>query len=405
MVQMRRLKDKGAGYDARAEQIFGVLLDAAFENGVRVVGNMGGANPEGAFELAMTLAREAGHSSKTIALVTGDDVLEAVNEVDPVLESTGERLSALEGDVVSANAYIGAEPIVEALDAGADLVIGGRVADPSLFLGPLRYEFEWREDDWGSLAAGQLVGHLLECGHHATGGNMADPPYRVIPGLTRLGYPMGEVERTGDWVMTKLADSGGVVDVLNCKAQLFHEIHDPSCYLTPDVTVDITDVTFEQRAPDRVFVTGARGLPRPEDLKVLVGVMEGFIAEGEMTFAGPGALDRARLAEELLTTRISEEGPDLDEVRFDFIGVNSAFGGDAVPALSDEPPEVRFRLAARTSDRAAAEWVDQECHSLYFGPASGGGMRRGVREVLGVHPTFLSRDRVNLQMHCERVRG
>jgi hypothetical protein len=401
-AQKRRLADAGSGFDRRADQMFTELLDACLQNGVRMVGNMGGANPQGAFETAMRLAARSGHAGTRIALVTGDDVLDRVRAVDPVLVGTGQPLSALPGDIVSANAYIGAEPIVRALQEGADLVIGGRIADPSLFLAPLQYEFGWSADDWDRLAAGQVVGHLLECGHHATGGNMADPPYRVIPGLTRLGYPMGEVEPSGDWVMTKLPGTGGVVDVLNCKAQLFHEIHDPERYLTPDVTVDLSEVTVREVERDRVFVTGARGRPRPETLKVLVGVMEGFIGEGELTFAGPGALSRARLAEELVRERIDEDGPPIDELRVDLIGVNSALGSAVDPPIA-EPAEVRFRVAGRTRERWAAEWVSQEIHSLFFGPASGGGIRRGVREVLGMHTTYIPRDEVSLDVHVEEV--
>jgi hypothetical protein len=363
---------------------------------------MGGANPEGAFELAMTMAKAAGHGGLRIAVISGDDVLRQVQALDPVVGIADIPLSQVRGEIVSANAYIGADPIVSALDAGAELVIGGRIADPSLFLAPLMFEFGWSATDWHLLGTGQMVGHLLECGHHATGGNMADPPYRVIPGLTHLGMPMGEVQSNGDWVMTKLPTAGGVVDVLNCKAQLFHEIHDPARYLTPDVTADFTDVEFRQIGSDRVFASGATGHERPHQLKVLVGVMEGYIGEGEMTFAGPGALRRAELARELLRVRILEDEPSLDEVRVDLIGVNSVFGERAyLPAC--EPNEVRLRFAARTRDEAAAEWVTQEVHSLFFGVASGGGMRRSVREVLGLYPTYIPRTQVQLQVFVEEV--
>jgi Acyclic terpene utilisation family protein AtuA len=401
-AQLRRHSDPKTGFDRRATEMFTAMLDVCLENEVRVVGNMGGANPEGAFDLAIELLRSRGHAGTRVALITGDDVLGTLRRLDPILVATGQPLSLLEGEIVSANAYIGADPIIAALERGADLVIGGRIADPSLYLGPLMYEFGWSDNDWDHLAAGQTVGHLLECGHHATGGNMADPPYRPIPGLTKLGYPMGEVEPTGDWVMSKLPASGGVVDVLNCKAQLFHEIHDPAQYLTPDVTVDLTDVTFRQVGEDRVAVTGAHGSPRPESLKVLVGVMEGFIGEGELTFAGPGALSRADLAAELVRERIAEDEPPLDELRVDLIGINSVFG-EAAPPTWTEPPEVRLRVAARTRDRGAAEWVSQEVHSLFFGPASGGGIRRGVHEVLGMHTTHIPREELSLEVHCEEV--
>ena len=230
-AQLRKLRDASAGFDARAPRIFSEMLGACIANETVMVGNMGGANPEGAFALAMAVSRDAGRRGLRIGLVLGDNVLAKALELDPVIIQTGEPLSHVTGEVVSANAYIGADPIVAALAEGAHVVIGGRIADPSMYLGPLRYEFGWSEADWAMLGAGQMVGHLLECGIHATGGNMADPPYRVIPGLEDLGAPLGEVSSRGDWIMTKLPAAGGVVDVLNCKAQLFHEIHDPSKYL------------------------------------------------------------------------------------------------------------------------------------------------------------------------------
>ncbi|MEA2683688.1 MAG: hypothetical protein QOK05_2016 [Chloroflexota bacterium] len=401
-AQMRRRKDPNAGFDSRANVMFSDLLSTCVEKGITMVGNMGGANPAGAFGLAMEMAGAAGHKGLRIALITGDDVMDQVKRLDPILVNTGAPLSSVWGEVVSANAYIGADPIVAALEDGADLVIGGRIADPSLFLAPLMFEFGWADNDWPRLGAGQMVGHLLECGHHATGGNMADPPYRVIPGLTHLGMPMGEVQANGDWVMTKLPTAGGVVDVLNCKAQLFHEVHDPANYLTPDVTADFSQVVFNQVAKDRVFGTGAGGTARPENLKVLIGVMEGYIGEGEMTFAGPGAYTRAELAREVIRERIAEDNPALDEVRIDFIGVNSTFGPSA-PAASGDSPEVRLRFAGRTRDRAAAEWVTQEVHSLFFSVASGGGMRRDVREVLGMYTTYMPRSELSLQVHVEEV--
>jgi hypothetical protein len=401
-AQLRRRRDPSSGYDTRAERIFTDMLSACVRNDVVMVGNMGGANPEGAFSLAKALAAAAGMRGLRLGLILGDDVLAAVTAQDPVLVETGARLSQVVGDVVSANAYIGAEPIVEALSDGAQVVIGGRIADPSMYLGPLRYEFGWTDSDWEMLGAGQMVGHLLECGIHATGGNMADPPYRVVPGLDNLGAPFGEVEASGEWTMSKLPSTGGIVDVLNCKAQLFHEIHDPASYLTPDVVADFSRVTFEQVSNDHVRCRGASGRRRPSDLKVLVGVMEGYIGEGEMTFAGPGAMSRARLAQEVIEARMRRDNPALDEVRMDFIGINSAFGA-AAPTPTMEPNEVRFRVAARTRDRRAAEWVIQEIQGLFFGPASGGGMRRDVREVLGVYTTFAPRESVPLHVHVEEI--
>ncbi len=396
-AQLRRLADPRTGYDVRLREIIGRLVPPCVENGVTLVGNMGAANPEAAVDVTLEMARAMGYSGLRVASIVGDNVLDLVKRTDPVLAETGRPLSELWGEPASANAYVGADKIVEALENDADVVLGGRIADPSLFLGPLMFAFGWRQDDWDLKAQGQVVGHLLECGTHGTGGNFADPPYRVVPDQARIGLPMAEVRADGDAIVTKLPDSGGVVDVLNCKAQLVYEIHDPANYLTPDLTVDVRNVHLEQVGRDRVHVSGARGKPWPQTLKVLVGVLEGYIGEGEITFAGPGAYDRARLSAEVVRQRMAIDKPAIEDLRVDFIGVNSVHGA-AAPEPAVEPYEVRLRMAGRSRDRAAAEWLGQEVEFLYFGPAAGAGARKSVRQVLGMYSTYLPRDQVCLEV-------
>jgi hypothetical protein len=401
-AQLRRLADPATGYDIRLRELIQRLVPPCVENGVALIGNMGAANPQAAVEVTLALAREMGLRGLRVASIVGDNVLDLVKRTDPVLAETGRPLSELWGEVASANAYIGGEKIVEALEQDADVVLGGRIADPSLFLGPLMYAFGWRQDDWDLKAHGQVVGHLLECGTHGTGGNFPDPPYRVVPGMARIGLPMAEVRSDGEAVITKLPDSGGAVDVLNCKAQLVYEIHDPANYLTPDLTVDVRNVQLEQVGPDRVRVTGARGKPWPERLKVLVGVLEGYIGEGEITFAGPGAYDRARLGAEVVQERMAIDKPEIEELRVDYIGVNSVHGS-ATPPPAAEPYEVRLRIAGRARDKAAAEWLGREVEFLYFGPAAGAGARKSVRQVLGMYSVFLPRDQVCLEVNVREV--
>lgn len=392
-AQLRWLEDPTMGYDARLDRLVKELATRAIARGIKSISNMGMANPLSGARRTKEILGDVGYPDAKVAAITGDNVLDLVREQDSVL-SKGCRISELGEDIVSANAYIGVEPILEALQLGADVVVGGRLADPSLFLAPAIHEFGWRLDDWGLLAAGQTVGHLLECGVHLSGGNFADPPYREIPDLWNLGLPIADVYPDGTFTLSKLPGTGGAIDVLNCKAQLVYEIHDPSSYLTPDVVLDVTNVQFEQRGQDRVYVCGAAGRERPKSLKVLVGVREGFIGEGEISFAGPGALERARLAADTVTKRLANDGVPIEEVRVDFIGWDSLHGS-ATPVRDYEPWEVRLPVAARCRDRAAADAVGTEVEFQYLGAAAGGDARRTFRPVLALYSTLLPREAVH----------
>jgi hypothetical protein len=322
--------------------------------------------------------------------VSGDDVLDICKQRNlPFLEISG-RVNDLGNRIVSANAYLGAEPIAQALAAGADVVITGRVGDPALFLAPLICEFGWAMDDWDRLGRGTLAGHLLECAGQITGGYFADPGYKDIAGLGRLGFPIGEVSDDGNLVITKVPGSGGVVTEATCKEQLLYEVHDPAHYVQSDVIADFSNVKIEEIGPDIVRVQGGRGAPRPETLKVSVGYIDGYIGEGQISYAGPGALERGRLALDVVRERLSLTGVQTTETRFDLIGVDSLHGGTL--ARGREPYEVRIRVVGRTDSMAQAVRIGNEVETLYTnGPAGGGGAWKSAREVVAVASVLLPR--------------
>lgn len=397
LAQLRRLEQAGAGYDRRLDRFGKDFLPYA-ARGLTLVTNMGAADPGRGAERLRTLADAAGCEALRIAVVLGDDVLTLVRALDPVLEETGEPLSRLGGTLVSANAYLGAEPIAAALEQGAQVVIGGRLADPSLFLAPLMARFGWTASDWPHLGQGTVVGHLLECGTQVTGGNFADPPYRVVPRLDDLAMPIAEVDPDGTAVITKLPGTGGMVTPETVKAQLVYEILDPGAYLTPDVTADFRAVRVAPVGPDRVRVEGGTGRERPARLKVLVGVHEGFQGEGEVSFAGPGAYDRARLCRDVLRTRYERYyARDCEDVRFDLIGVDSLHG-PAAPEPRHAPYEVRVRLAVRSRHREVAEAASREVEWQYLGPAGAGGIRLRVSPVLALYTAFVDRSAVPVEV-------
>jgi hypothetical protein len=329
--------------------------------------------------------------------VLGDDVLDAVLAERPACEGLPRPVEAMGDAIVAANAYLGARPIVEALDAGADVVITGRVADPALFLGPLVHAFGWAADDWDRLGRGTVVGHLLECAGHLTGGYFADPGRKDVKDLARLGFPFAAVEADGTAVLGKPAGSGGELSLRTCKEQLLYEVHDPARYLQPDVVADFTSVRFEAVGPDRVRLTGGGGGPRPDTLKVTVGYRDGFVGEGQISYAGTGAEARARLALAIVEERLRLLDVPVSELRFDVIGVDSVHSG---PRPAGEALDVRARVAGRAPTLEAAQRIGREVESLWInGPSGGGGAVWSAREVIAAGSTLLPRDRVRPTVH------
>ncbi|MDE1180955.1 acyclic terpene utilization AtuA family protein [Paraburkholderia sp.] len=394
LAQQARRKDPSLGYDPLLEARMRAVLPVAVRNRVRIISNMGAANPLAAARKTADIARELGLDGLKIAAVTGDDVLDIVRRGDFHFEESGDAVASYDAQIVSANAYLGASSIVAALAAGADVVLTGRVADPSLFTAPLIHAFGWHADDWNTLGQATVVGHLLECAGQVTGGYFADPGFKDVPNLARLGFPIGEVDADGSVVITKVAHAGGRVTEATCKEQLLYEIHDPGRYLQPDVVADFTNVSVHQQAPDRVRVTGGRGTPRTDTLKVSVAYVDGYIGEGQISYGGPGAVERARLALDIVKERLALTGVATDELRFDLIGVNSLHGETAADGYA--PYEVRARVSARTRSAAEAVRIGNEVETLYTnGPAGGGGASKTTREVVAVQSVLLPRTDVN----------
>lgn len=391
IAQQARRQDPSLGYDPLLDARMRAVLPVAVPKGVRIVSNMGAANPRAAARRTARIAQSLGVAGLKVAAVEGDDVLDVVLRGAFRFEESGDDVAAYRDRIVSANAYLGAAPIVDALAAGADVVLTGRVADPSLFTAPLIHAFGWRMDDWDTLGAATVVGHLLECAGQVTGGYFADPGYKDVPNLARLGFPIGEVAADGSVVITKVPHAGGRVSAATCKEQLLYEIHDPARYLQPDVVADFTHVTVAEEAADRVRVTGGRGTARPDTLKVSVAYVDGWIGEGQISYGGPGALERARLALGIVRERLALTGVAATELRFDLIGVDALYG-DATPAVRGEPAEVRVRVAGRAASAGAAARIGNEVETLYTnGPAGGGGAFKSTREVIAVQSVLLPR--------------
>jgi hypothetical protein len=392
LAQQARMKNPEGGFDPLLEERMRAVLPICAAKGIKLVTNMGAANPHAAARRTAEIAKSLGLSSLKIAAVVGDDVLEACKNGDlPIMEFDG-TIKQLGNRLLSANAYLGAEPMAEALSAGADVVITGRASDPALFLAPMIHAFGWAMDDWNLLGQGTVAGHLLECAGQITGGYFADPGYKDVAGLARLGFPIGEVGEDGSLVITKVEGSGGAVTAQTCKEQLLYEVHDPTKYLQPDVVADFSQVKVEEIAPDRVRVSGGRGTKRTDTLKVSVGYVDGYIGEGQISYAGPGALARGRLALEIVRERLLLTGVQSSELRFDLIGMDSLHGAE-VSAHANEPYEVRVRVAGRTESLREAVRIGNEVETLFTnGPAAGGGATKSARDVVAVASVLLPRD-------------
>lgn len=395
LAQLERSKDAAAGFDPMLQARMRAVLPTCIDQGVRIISNMGAANPLQAGHAVLAVARELGLPQVKVAVVLGDDVLATLTQSGlslPLQEST-QTLADLQDRLISANAYLGAEALLPALTTDAQVIITGRVADPALFLAPLMHHFGWAANDWTRLGKGIVVGHLLECAAQITGGYFADPGYKDVPHMAELGFPLAEVSASGDAVITKVADSGGCVTVATCTEQLLYEIENPARYLQPDVVADFSQVALTQSGPDRVQVTGGQGHPRTDTLKVTLGYRDGFIGEGQMSYAGPGALARGQLALDLVRQRLARAGYGAFEGRYDLMGVNAIFG-PCSPA-SPEPAEVRARVALRVPTWPQAQHVAHEVEALYTnGPAGGGGASRSVREVIAAAAVLVPRSAV-----------
>jgi hypothetical protein len=397
-----KVRDAKKGYNEMLEYRVDKLLDVYKEKGYRtkIISNMGAANPQAAMETIAEMAKGKGLTGLKICAILGDDVLDKVDRyLDLPIMETGEKLETLKQYIVSANAYIGVAGIIEALKNGADIIVAGRVADPSLVLAPAIYELGWKMDDWDKLGCGTIAGHLLECSSQATGGYFADPGYnKNVRDLWRIGFPIGVIYENGNIEITKVEGSGGMVNEHTVKEQMTYELQNPARYLTPDCVADFTDVEIKEIGEDRVSVKGGKGHPKSGLLKLNVGYRDCFIGEGEITYAGETCIARAELAAEIVRKRLELTKVEFSEIRYDLIGISSIFGDEIGRSwTTGKNAEVRLRVAARTKDRINALKVGWEIQTLPMnGPAGGGAHRNSVKEVLAIASVLIDENEVVL---------
>ncbi len=400
LAQQAKMRDPSAGFDPLLERRMRAVLAICQEKGIRIISNMGAANPVAAAKCTIDIARELGLTGLRVAAVQGDDVLDVLASDTFFIDEADCVLGDFEKQVVSANAYLGAGGIVDALAAGADVILTGRAADPSMFLAPQIFEFGWKMDDWTKLGRGTLVGHLLECAGQITGGYFADPGIKDVPDLAHLGFPIAEVGEDGNAVITKLSGTGGCVTEATCKEQLLYEVHDPKRYIQPDVVADFSAVKIAEIGPDRVAISGGNGLPKTGSLKVSIGYVDSCVGEGQISYAGPGAVARGRLALDILHQRLELANIPSQEIRGELIGVNSVVPESTTSR--DDPEEVRLRFVVRTNDLASAARIGEEVESLYLnGPAGGGGVTKSTREIVAIVSGLLGEE--HLKTHFEMM--
>ncbi|MEI2472618.1 acyclic terpene utilization AtuA family protein [Peribacillus frigoritolerans] len=407
LAQQEKMKNPDKGYNHLLKYRMEKVLSLCIENDVTLITNMGAANPLAAAKFVKQLAEEKGIGHLKIAAVSGDDVYPNIGKyMDCTIIETGVPLKEVKSSIISANAYIGISGIVSALREGADIVITGRVSDPSLVVAPLKHEFGWEDTDYELLGKGTAAGHLLECGAQVTGGYFADPGYKDVPDLWNVGYPIAEVQENGNFLLTKLEVSGGMVTAATVKEQVVYEIHDPTRYLTPDVIADFSQIEVIEKETNQVHIKGVSGKEKSGYYKTSIGYLDGYIVEAEISYGGSGCLGRSRLAEEVVRHRLIQANIEIQEIRFDHIGSNSLYGSSISEPLynKEKLSEVRLRVAARTADKVGANLIGQEVEALYTnGPAGGGGVRVNVQEVVSIASILIPSEDITIDVTYEEV--
>jgi hypothetical protein len=400
ILQKDRQKDPALGYTRDLPIFMRYLLPVCREKGIKLITNSGGINPEGAMQKVLSVAKQMGMTGLKVGMVTGDDIHPRLDELRTkgvTFENidTGEPFDQIKDRALFACAYVGAEPIVEALKQGADVVVTGRVNDAAVFLAPMIHELGWHMRDYDRLAAGTLLGHIMECSAQATGGNWSGDWWN-IPMMERMGYPIAEVSEDGSAVLTKAPDTGGRVSFDTVKEQLLYEVHDPRRYMSPDVIADFTSATIADVAKDRVSIRGTRGAAPPKTLKSIIGYQNGWMGQGAMGYTWPDALLKARKADQIIRKQLALVGVAAEEIYTEYIGWNSIHG-PTVPEPPQDAPEVFMRIAIRTGTREEAErlWRFIPYLGLNGPPFIGGttGAAR-ARQLLGTWPTLVPRREV-----------
>ncbi len=404
ILQKQKSRDPKTGYARDFVDMIARVLPDLVERRVRVIANAGGVNPVACRDAILEIAKRQGIGIK-VATVAGDDIMNRLDDflargVELKNMETGEPLSTVRANVQSANVYLGAFPVVEALARGAQIVITGRVTDTGLALAPMIHEFKWKADDWDKLAAGTIAGHTVECGAQCTGGN-CQVDWDTIPNMADIGYPIIEAEPDGTFSITKHAGTGGRVTVASVKEQLLYEMGDPHQYITPDCVADFTTIQLEQAGPDRVRFTGIRGKPATEFYKVSVSYSAGFKAMGSLVYAWPDAYKKARAADRILRQRLDRLGLRFDEVRTEFVGANACHGipsAEPSPELEAQLAEVVLRIGVRSDDRGAVDRFTKELAPLVLnGPPAVTGLGSGrprVEEIVAYWPALIPKTEV-----------
>lgn len=388
LAQKRKLENPTQGYDPLLEKRISALLPSLVKHKTRLISNMGAANPIAGAKKILEMAQSMGYVIQ-VAVVLGDDVLSQISGEEQVLES-GRPIQEY-GFLVSANAYLGADALIPALDSDALIILTGRVADPSLFVAPMCHTLGWDLQDAERIGQATMLGHLMECAGQVTGGYFADPILKPVSGLENLGFPILEVNQAGVGQLSKVPGTGGALTVPIVKEQLLYEVLNPYAYITPDVVADFSLATFTQMRTDVVQVLGGTGKTKPEQLKVSVGYEAGWVGEAEIAYAGLHASERAKWAGEIIEKRIRSL---YDDFKVDFIGLTALHG--SILSANAQPYEVRLRVAGRSSDPLLAQRIGEEVEALYTnGPAGGGGVRKYIQQTIGVVSVLLDRSNIS----------
>ncbi len=406
ILQKQRARDPNAGYARDFISLMREILPDCVEKDIKVLSNAGGVNVNGCAEAIKDVARELGLAGKVkIGVVTGDDVLGRLDEftadgVEIKNMDTGEPLSAIRDKVQSANVYLGADALVEALGQGAQIIVGGRLTDTGLTLAPLMHEFGWKFDDWDHISAGTIAGHIIECGAQSSGGN-CQYDWENIPDLANVGFPIVEAFPNGEFIITKHDGTGGRVSVQSVKEQLLYEMGDPKAYITPDVVADFSSVNLTADGDDRVRVFGIKGNPKTEFYKVSIAYSAGWKAVGTLVYSWPDAYEKAKAADKILRSRLERLGLKFDLILTEFVGVNATHGH-----LSGEPsrdiPEVQLRVGVRGQSKSDVERFTKEIAPLILtGPPAVTGFAGGrpkVEEIMAYFPTLIPKDLVQTKV-------
>ena len=406
IMQKQKARDPAAGYAKDFIPLMQKILPACLARNIRVTANAGGVNVEGCATQVREVARKLGMSGKIrIGIVTGDDLMSRLDEllgrgIELRNMDTNVPLTTIRDRIQSANAYLGAAPIVEALDRAAHVVITGRATDTGLSLAPMIHEFGWARDDWNKLAAGTIAGHIIECGAQASGGN-CQYEWRNIPDLANVGFPIAEARLDGTFVITKHEGTGGLVNIPAVKEQLVYEMGDPREYITPDCVADFTTIQLENSGPNRVRVFGIEGRPATEFLKVSISYAAGFKAVGTLVYAWPDAFAKAHAADQILRSRLERLGLQFDQLLTEFVGVNATHGPLAGAPRSDLP-EVQFRVGVRSENRQSVERFTKEIAPLILtGPPAVTGFAGGrpkVEEIVAYWPALIPKREITAKV-------